>query len=87
MKVWVIYVVAAVVILGLGGFLLTRYGQARYDAGYSAAGKDQADAQDTADADAKKDIENAERETNNLDDPGVDRELRGLGIMRQPTDR
>jgi len=87
MKSWIITIIAALVIYGLGGFLITRYGQARYDAGYLAAGKEQADAQDQADADARKDFDNVSRETNALDDAGVDRELRALGIMRQPEDR
>lgn len=83
-KVLAIVGLAAVVITG---FLINRYGQARYDAGYLAAGKEQADAQDQADAEARKDFNNVSHETNGLDNDAVDRELRSLGIMRQPEDR
>jgi hypothetical protein len=86
-KAWAIVIITALVIAGLGGFLIKQYGKARYDAGYSKARIDQAVAQLEAEAKARKDFDNVSHETNGLDDAAVDLQLRALGIVRQPEDR
>lgn len=87
MRSTLIICVAALVISGLGGFLILRYGQARYDEGVKFQKAEQATAQIKASTEEQKNLESVSHETEKLDDPAVDRALSDLGIMRQPADR
>lgn len=87
MKTWLITVVAAGVLTALGGFLLTRYGDARYDAGYAKAKNDVADIDTTTAAEDMSEFERIEDETNSMPLTDVDTDLLRLGIMRNDTDR
>jgi len=63
------------------------YGVAKYDQGVADCQRQQADKVVINAMAAKKGIENVSRETLAMDDAAVDRDLRRLGIMRQPSDR
>ena len=78
--------VAVLALMAITGLVIVLYGNARFDAGKSKCVADDATAAVTAANQAAADLERIENETNNLDDAGIDRELRGLGIMRQPQD-
>lgn len=87
MKTWLITIVAAGVLIALGGFLITRYGDARFDAGYAKAKNDVADAIAATAAEDISEFERIEDETNAMPLPDVDADLVRLGIMRAPDDR
>lgn len=87
MKAWIITTIAALVLTSLGGFLINRYGQARYDAGYASAKNDVAEATSEFLKHDANGTERIEHETHIMSDDDVDNSLRQLGIMRAQADR
>ena len=87
MKTNLVMCLAALVLIGLGGLLINRYGQARYDQGVSDTTAAQVAAADKANMEERKNLEDIKYETDNLDDASVDNALRSIGIVRRPEDR
>lgn len=88
MKIWLtVAAVAALVLTSLGGFLLVKYGDAKFDAGKATC---VADTSVATQAQTKKDNAAYERnahDSRNLSDADLDADLVDLGIMRHDSDR
>lgn len=87
MKTWIITTVATVVLMGLGGLLIHKYGEARFEAGEASARTECSDSVLKSVNDGAKEFERIQNETQNLDDISIDNELYKLGIMRTHSDR
>lgn len=80
--------IAAVVLLGLGGFLIHAYGKAKDTAGYNRAIAEYNAVSAKAGNQASKDLEGSQNEAKEYSDSGrIDDLLTGLGIMRKLEDR
>jgi hypothetical protein len=78
----ILLILAAGVITSLGGFLIVRYGDARYQAGVLAGQLEQATTQaQTATQDASN-FKRIENETKQMEPSAIDRDLLRLGIVR-----
>lgn len=77
---WVL--IAAAVLIVLGGFLVWDFGSAKYDEGIAACAKAQSDAGVKANDDARKTKEKINAEEKAIPDDGLDPELRRLGILQ-----
>lgn len=87
MRSAIIIAVATSVLLGLGGYTINRYGQARYDAGVADTKAIQAEATRNTTVSNVQDLERRQNESNNMSDADIDRDLHALGIMRNISDR
>lgn len=86
MNKYFIILLVALGLTALGGFLITRYGDARYDAGYNKATAESTAADVQAGNTARNELESIQNETYNLDSSDIDKQLIELGIMRGPAD-
>ena len=77
---------AAVVITSLGGFLLVRYGKAKYEAGALACQLDKTEAYAKRLKDGNVIIRQGRREQEVFSDSDIDRELKRLNVMREDSD-
>lgn len=87
MNKYLIIVIAAGVLIVLGGFLVKQYGNAQYNAGFQTAHAEALLAAKRRASEANKEMERIENETARLSDSDVDDSLRDLGIMRDVPDR
>lgn len=77
---------AAAILIVLGGFLLLRYGKARYNEGYLKAHSQCIENAVEHAGKAAKELRRIQNETKKLSDTDVDDDLLDLGIMRNDTD-
>lgn len=87
MNKYLIMILAAGVMIALGGFLIMRYGSAQFDAGYNKAQSEYNIAAAAAGNEAARNLERIDHETRQMDETAIDADLRSLGIMREPHDR
>ena len=87
MKTWLITGIATAALLGLGGYLIHGFGDAKFKAGQSDAIADNAVAVITINETNAKELERILNETQNMSDSDIDADLRRLGIMREYSDR
>jgi len=86
MDKYIIILVAAIVLIALGGYLLRQYGAAQYDAGYAQAELDSANAATKAGNTAARKLEDIKKDVKKMSTSDIDNELRDLGIMRSNKD-
>lgn len=79
-------IIGIAIIVGISGYAINRYGQARFDAGYLQANNENLKASNDTSIKDSNDKERVQDETNNMSDSDIDIDLSKLGIMRQPTD-
>lgn len=84
MKSWIIYLIAATVLIGLGGVLIKAYGNSEYRRGVAVCEKDKTDDLNRAVLEARGARERIEGHVDTID---LDSGLHRLGILRQPYDR
>lgn len=88
MKIWLtVAAVAALVLTSLGGFLIIKYGDARYEAGKASAVADNATKAETQSQKDNAAYERNARDSRKLSDADLDADLVDLGIMRPDSDR
>lgn len=75
---------AAVALIGVGGFFFHKYGEAKYEAGFNDARVMLAAIVQKSIDEARKTLEDANAETKSLDSDGLDIRAHQLGILRQP---
>ena len=78
---------AALVIFGLGGFLIEQYGNARFAEGKSSCTAGHAVEKVEQNDTARKNLENAQKKAREIKTDDLDNALRGIGIMRDNEDR
>lgn len=77
-----IMMIAAGVLITLGGFLIWRYGEAKDEAGYIRGISEANVAASKASSEAARDLEKEQNETAKIKDADIDAELISLGVMR-----
>lgn len=73
---------AAGAFIGLCGFIVQKYGDARYSAGISFEQSRQAEIRDQENERTREIIEAVRRKTKNLSSDEINNRLRSLGVMR-----
>lgn len=87
MNLYVIVGLAAAAIVLLGGLLIHKYGEARFDAGELACSVSHRDAAAATTEEDRRSREEVERETESMDYNTTVDSLHGLGILRADQDR
>ena len=80
------YSIAALVIIGLGGFFIQAAMKAAKQSGYHECKAAQMLDNTIANEAAKKEVQNVAKKERAIKDDGLDDALRGLGIMRDDKD-
>lgn len=86
MKTLLVYTLAALAFISLSGFLLYKFGDAKYNEGYSQSTIDNVKAFHKSVNDSRQDLEKQNNEVQKLDNDMLDIRALGLGILRTDTD-
>ncbi len=80
-------ILAAVVVIGLGGFLIHGYGAAKFEAGYAKRAEEQSRVSNEAAKEAISIRDKVENDNRKKKDDGITAELRSSGWLRAKNDR
>jgi hypothetical protein len=86
MRTFLLLTLAAVVIISLGGFLLVRFGSAKYNEGFNVCQLEQSQAYSKRLKDGNVIMRQGRHEQEIKSDSDIDAGLRAAGIMREDSD-